>query len=170
MKSSKGYQQAYNTQIAVDGDSQLIVAADVTDCSSDNAELLGMIDQAESLTGHRPEKVLADSGYRFEDTFADLEERGIDSYISLGREGKVLAKPPDDSLPASQRMLDKLSSDEGKIIYRRRKAIVEPVFGWAKSILGFRQFSLRGLESVRGEWNLVCLALDLKRMHRISWA
>jgi transposase len=167
MKSSKGYLQAYNAQIGVEEDSQLIVGAEVTACAADNDELLGMVNQAELLAGERPKRVLADAGYRSEDAFVELEKRTIDGYVSLGREGKKAGSPPDESLCASRRMLEKLSSEDGKKIYRRRKAIVEPVFGWAKAVLGFRQFSLRGLENVRGEWNLVCLALNLKRMHRI---
>lgn len=168
MKSSDGYQQSYNAQIGVEEDSQLIVGAEVTDCAADNGELLPLVDQAESLVGEHPERVLADAGYRSEDAFAELEKRSIDAFVSLGREGKKAINPPDESHPASLRMLDRLSTEDGKKIYRRRKAIVEPVFGWAKAILGFRQFSLRGLENVRGEWDLVCLALNLKKMHRLS--
>ena len=170
MKSSDGYQQSYNAQIGVEEDSQLIVGAEVTDCAADNGELLTLVDQAESFVGEHPERVLADSGYRSEAAFVELEKRSIDAFVSLGREGKAAINQPDESHPASQRMLAKLSTEEGMRIYRRRKAIVEPVFGWAKAILGFRQFSLRGLEKVRGEWNLVCLALNLKRMHRLSVA
>ena len=170
MKSSDGYQQSYNTQIAVEEHSQLIVGAEVTDCAADNGELIPLVDQAESVAGELPDRVLADTGYRSEAALVELEKRSVDAYVSLGREGKKAIDPPDESHPASRRMLEKLSTEDGKKIYRRRKAIVEPVFGWAKAILGFRQFSLRGLEKVRGEWNLVSLALNLKRMHRLSLA
>lgn len=118
--------------------------------------------------GQNPEHVLADAGYRSEKNCRELENRGIDGCISIGREGKEpLTKQPADSLPATRRMLEKLATEEGKKRYARRKAIIEPVFGWAKAALGFRQFSLRGLAKARAEWRMICLVLDLRRMRTV---
>ena len=163
MKSKGGFEQCYNTQAAVDEQTQIIVAADVTNNAADNGQLLGMVDEVEENLGRRPEQVVADAGYKSEDNFEGLETRKIDGYIALGREGSE----PDQAakLPATARMSRKLATDEGRAAYRRRKAIVEPVFGWIKQVLGFRSFSLRGLDKVQDEWALVCLALNLKRMN-----
>ena len=167
MKGTEGYVQAYNGQIAVEETSQLIVATGVTQRAGDNKELVFILEEAEKITGQIPSQVLADAGYKGEENFKQLESKQIDGYISLGREGKSLNSIPDKSFPASRRMYRKLRSSSGKKRYKRRKAIVEPVFGWAKEILGFRRFSLRGLVKVRAEWDLVCLALNLKRIHTL---
>src|SRR3972149_5155382 len=168
MKTSSGFDQCYNGQLAVDEASQIIVATGLTNCAADQAELLPLLDQAHGTLGTPPE-VLADAGYRAEATFHALETRQITGYISLGREGKPDATP-NPAHVATQRMADRLKSDLGRARYRRRKAIVEPVIGWIKEVLGFRRFSLRGEAKARGEWHVVCLALNLKRFHRIRMA
>jgi len=167
MKTSYGFDQCYNGQIAVDAATQLIVATGLTNCAADNAELLPLLDQAHATLGEHPPDVLADAGYRAEATFQTLEARGITAYISLGHETRP-GKPPNPAHVASRRMADRLTSDAGRARYRRRKAIVEPVIGWIKEVLGFRRFSLRGVAKARGEWNVVCLAVNLKRLHRIG--
>jgi transposase len=169
MKTSAGFDQCYNGQLAVDEASQIIVATGLTNCGADNAELLPLIDQAQSTLGTHPAEVLADAGYRGEATFHTLEARAITAYISLGHETRP-AKPPNPTHLATQRMADRLRSDAGRVRYRRRKAIVEPVIGWIKEVLGFRRFRLRGVAKVRGEWNIICLAVNLKRLHRIGVA
>ena len=169
MKASHGFDQCYNGQIAVDETTQLIVATGLTNCAADNAELLPLITRAQAPLGGVPPEVLADAGYRGEATFQTLEARGITAYISLGHEVRP-AKPPNPAHVATQRMADRLKSDVGRARYRRRKAIVEPVIGWIKEVLGFRRFSLRGEAKARGEWNVVCLAVNLKRLHRIGMA
>jgi hypothetical protein len=169
MKTSYGFDQCYNGQIAVDDASQLIVATGLTNCAADNAALLPLIDQTRTTLGEHPRDVLADAGYRGEATFQTLETRGITAYISLGHEVRP-AKPPNPAHVASQRMADRLTSAVGRARYRRRKAIVEPVIGWIKEVLGFRRFSLRGVAKARGEWTVVCLAVNLKRLHRIRMA
>jgi len=169
MKTSSGFDQCYNGQLAVDEASQMIVATGLTNCAADNAELLPLIDQAQATLGDQPTEVLADAGYRGEATFQTLETREIKAYISLGREGQRAASPTSPQV-ATQRMADRLKSAEGRARYRRRKAIVEPVIGWIKGVLGFRRFSLRGEAKARGEWNVVCLAVNLKRWHRIQMA
>jgi transposase len=169
MKTSAGFDQCYNGQLAVDEASQIIVATGLTNCAADNAELLPLIDHAQSTLGTHPAEVLADAGYRGEATFQTLEARGVTAYISLAHETRP-AKPPNPAHLATQRMADRLKSDAGRARYRRRKAIVEPVIGWIKEVLGFRRFSLRGMAKVRGEWNIVCLAVNVKRLHRIGVA
>jgi transposase len=169
MKTSSGFDQCYNGQIAVDEASQMIVATGLTNCAADNAELLPLIEQTHATLGAHPTEVLADAGYRGDATFQTLETRQITAYISLGREGKPGASP-NPAHEATQRMAARLASDSGRARYRRRKAIVEPVIGWIKEVLGFRRFSLRGEAKARGEWNVVCLAVNLKRFHRIRMA
>ena len=169
MKASHGFDQCYNGQIAVDEATQLIVATGLTNCAADNAELLPLIDRVHVTLGGDPPDVLADAGYRGEATFQTLEARGITAYISLGHEVRP-AKPPNPAHVATQRMAARLASDAGRARYRRRKAIVEPVLGWIKEVLGFRRFSLRGAAKARGEWNVICLAINLKRLHRLGTA
>jgi transposase len=169
MKTSSGFDQCYNGQLAVDEASQMIIATGLTNCGADNAELLPLIDQAHATLGEPPRDVLADAGYRGEATFQILEARGITAYISLGHETRP-GKPPNPAHLATQRMADRLTSAGGRARYRRRKAIVEPVIGWIKEVLGFRRFHVRGMAKARGEWNLVCLAVNLKRFHRIRMA
>ena len=162
MNSTEGFQQCYNAQIAVDGDSQLIVGSEVTQCAADSGSLLPVVEVVEQNCGTSPEQLVADAGYKSEASFLELEKKKIDAYVSLGREGKTTTT--ETTLPATLRMKQKLTSPPGKAAYRRRKAIVEPVFGWIKNVLGFRRFSLRGVRKVAGEWALVCLVVNLKRM------
>lgn len=111
--------------------------------------------------------MLADSGFRSEESFAALEAVGIEALVSLGREDKSPPEVDTERLPATARMRKRLNTAEGRARYRRRKVIPEPVFGWIKHVLGFRRFSLRGLAQAHGEWNLVCLAINVKRMHAL---
>jgi transposase len=172
MKTSRGFEPCYNPQLAVDESSHLVVATLVTANAADNDQLLAVVDAVEDVTGTKPAKVLADAGYRSEPNLDGLEQRGIDGYISLRRKSKKQGKKlKNHDLPATSRMREKLETNQGKQHYSKRKWIVEPVFGWAKEVLGFRQFSLRGLKKVTGEWELVCLALNLRRLNRlIQWA
>jgi transposase len=169
MKTVHGFEQCYNGQIAVDESSQLILATGLTNNAADYDELIPLLDQVRSNLGGDPQQVLADAGYRVEATFQTLETRGIDAYISLAREGGESSTVA-EGLEATRRMAQKLASETGKRRYRRRKAIVEPVFGWIKSVLGFRHFSFRGEEKARREWALVCLAVNLKRYHVLQAA
>ncbi|MCH8820060.1 MAG: transposase [Acidobacteria bacterium] len=166
--STEGFQQSYNTQIAVDEGSQLIVATGMTSSAADNGQLMEMVEEVKSVTGIYPERVLADSGYRGEDNFLSLEKESIDGYIAQGREGKEDQSPSQG--PASERMFEKLRTTQGRAHYSRRKAIVEPVFGWIKEAVGFRRFSLRSLEKVSAEWDLVCTAINLKHLNAtVCW-
>jgi hypothetical protein len=167
--ATKGFIQGYNAQLAVDGSDQIIVACDVTNNAADVGQLLPMLDASIANMGGRPTHVTADAGYRSEDNFKALAEKKIEAYVACGRENAHReATPPRGRIPASatqtDRMVRKLQTKRGRGRYRRRKCVVEPPIGWIKSILGFRQFTLRGLEKVRGEWVLVNMALNLRRM------
>jgi IS5 family transposase len=164
MKTSSGFEQCYNGQLAVESESRLIVAAKVTQSGADHDELLPVLEEVRSNTGELPQKVVADAGYRSEENFQKLETSQIDGYVALGREGKKAVVKNEERFPATARMKQKLQGEEGRKRYSKRKSIVEPVNGWIKSVLGFRQFSLRGLQKVAGEWTLVCLALNLRQM------
>lgn len=164
MKTREGFQQCYNGQLAVDSDFQIIVANRQGRSASDNGQLLPMLTDVEAIVGGIPDHCLADAGYRNEVDLGVLEARGIDSYISLGRKGKAISSIDQEHYPATARMAEKLSTADGKARYSQRKHVVEAVNGWIKNILGFRQFSLRGLTATQGEWDLVCLALNLRRM------
>ena len=107
---------------------------------------------------------MADTGYKSEAVFEALADSGCELVVALGREGKQALRFDPQRSPHTAAMAAKLQTDEGKAAYRRRKWIAEPPNGWIKNVLGFRQFSLRGLHRVQAEWKLVCLALNLRRM------
>jgi len=148
----------------VDEDFQLIVANELTANAGGQGVMLGLIDQVQETLQAQPDSVLADAGYRKEDDFASLEQRGIDAYVSVRREGKDVGEIDANDYPATRRMVEKLATPEGRERYRDRKHIVEAVNGWIKQVMGFRRFSIRGLEGAAGEWDLVCLAANLRRM------
>lgn len=171
MKDGSGaFQQCYNAQAAVDGAQRIIVAASVQQSASDAPALIPMVEQAKKNVRRRPKEVLADAGYASEANLKALERRRIKGYVSLGREGKT-ARTPKPEAHATRRMAKTLRSKRGRTKYKQRKHIAEPPFGWVKRGLGFRQFSLRGLRKVAGEFNLVCMAMNLRRMaNMIRWA
>lgn len=111
-----------------------------------------------------PAQALADAGYRSEATLAKLADSPCEVIVALGREGRENANIDADKYPHTAAMATRLQSEAGKTAYRRRKVIVEAPNGWIKAVLGFRQFSLRGIEKARAEWKLVCMALGLRRM------
>ena len=166
--STEGYQQCYNAQTVVDETHQIIVATDVEANASDQGQLLALLDKVGATFGAEPEVVLADAGYCNEADFVALEQRGIDAHIALGREGKARAGVDPQRRPATHRMGEKLASEKGRAQYAKRKWISEGPNGWVKEVLGFRRFSLRGVQKARGEWHLVCLALNLKRMGELA--
>ena len=165
-RSGGGFDASYNGQTAVDDTAHIIVAAELGNNASDVGELLPMIEAVAANLGQVP--VLADAGYRSEAVFEQLAGSGIDAVIALGREGKRFTEIDPETHPHTEAMAVKLQTDEGKAAYRRRKWLAEPPNGWIKSVLGFRQFSLRGLHRVQAEWKLVCLALNLRRMGAMS--
>ena len=165
MKLQQGFEQCYNAQAVVEEGRQLIVAQQVGQNAADNGVLLELVDEVERNTGSKPQRVLADAGYRSEENFAGLEGRQIEGLVALGREGRARrSEQPKVAGAATARMRRRLAEPRGQQYYARRKGLVEPVFGWLKARLGFRQFSLRGLRKVQGEWSLVTLALNLRRM------
>jgi transposase len=169
-RGSSGFEQCYNSQIAVDEAEQIIVAATVTQSGSDVHELESVLDQIQETTGSYPDKALADAGYRSEANLQRLEEKGIDGFVAMGREKNGAAKKPNPANEASCRMAKKMKTERAKKHYRKRKYLGEPPFAWIKSVMGFDQFSLRGIDKVTSEWNLACLAANLKRMHgKMAW-
>ena len=170
MKTSNGFEQCYNAQISVESSSQLIVAAEVTQETNDKKQLVPMVGAIERECGDSPDDVLADTGYRSEEAFLELEEKQITGYVALGREQKDAPKKISADLVATKRMAHRLSGKRGAKKYRKRKSIVEPVFGWVKNVIGFRSFSLRGFRNVGYEWRLLCTALNLRRMNtKMIW-
>jgi transposase len=170
MKTSSGFEQCYNGQTAVDAQAQIIVAAELTQCASDAGELPRMLAAAERNVGKAAQCALADAGYRNEAALAQLAQTApaTQLLVALGREGKQRMSIDAADLPHTAVMAAKLDTPEGRDLYRRRKAIVEPPNGWIKAVLGFRQFSLRGVEKVSCEFKLVCAALNLRRMATMS--
>lgn len=168
--SSEGFQQSYNAQMVVEGDNQLVVAVEVTDNASDQGQLVAMVDAAQEVCGEAPAQVLADAGYGNEQDLRELERREIDAYVALSREGKTPAKADPKNYPARARMVAKLAGETGRRRYARRKWQAEAPIGWIKEAMGFRRFSFRGLDKVRAEWTLVCLALNVKRLHTLQAA
>jgi transposase len=160
----KTFEQCFNAQAAVDANAQIIVAVDVSAIVSDAGHLLSMTDAVKRNCKGVPARVLADAGYKSEANFKAMEKRGIDAYVALGR-GENIPGDVSPFKPATRRMARTLRSKRGRAHYKKRKGIVEPAFGWVKRVLGFRTFSMRGLRKVCGEWNLVCLALNLRRMN-----
>ena len=164
MKTSAGFEQCFNAQTGVDAHAQIIVAAELTNCGADSGELPRMLQAVEHNTGRAPEVALADAGYRSEAVLDRLSTSPTEVIVALGREGKKQIAIDAERMPHTAAMAAKLQSAVGRAKYRRRKAIVEPPSGWIKQVLGFRQFSMRGLDKARCEFKLVCAALNLRRM------
>ncbi len=180
MRKSKRheYRQAYNAQAVVDAaGSQLILGNRVSQCASDRNELVADI-AAIPLELGAPETVLADNGYANGDEVESLAETGIDALVATGAEGrrrrhdfrpaKAGETPKEPKAEWLQAMAAKLASDDGRALYKLRQQTVEPVFGIIKAVLGFSGFSLRGLDKVTGEWSLVALAYNCKRLHKLK--
>jgi transposase len=175
MKNStnKGVDQHYNPQVAVDQESFLIVANTLSNHPNDQAEAIPTVDAIPPAVG-KPKAAALDNGFFSAANITELEARGIEPYIATGRElhhhswraffATEPAPPPAEASPRVK-MAYKLQTEIGRRIYRLRKCTVEPVIGIIKEVLGFRQFSLRGLAAAAGEWCLVCLAFNLKRLH-----
>jgi transposase len=159
-----GFDASYNAQTAVDEQAHIIVAAELTNCGSDAGELPTMLRAVERNLGQRPVQVLADTGYKAEAVFEALAASGCDLVVAVGREGKRARRFDPQRCPHTATMAAKLQTHAGKAAYRKRKWLAEPPNGWIKSVLGFRQFSLRGLQRVQAEWKVVCMAMNLRRM------
>lgn len=173
MKTSKGFNQCYNAQPAVNEDI-IIVGAYSNNHGSDANEFIPVIKSVVSGLG-KITAAVADTGY-FSETNVLKAKKGIEPIISVAREShngflkNFFSKKeqilPDDSV--KQKMRKRLDSPQGSAIYKKRKQIVEPVFGIIKEVLGFRRFSLRGEKKTNGEWTLVCLAYNIKRLFKLK--
>lgn len=174
------YRQSYNAQAVVDANgTQLILGTGVSQCASDRNELVAAVATVPAEIG-RPTTVLADSGYANGDEVHTLAQRGIEALVATGAEGRTRRydfRPAKEEKPPKEPKADwlkamkaKLDSDDGRAKYRFRKQTVEPVFGIIRRVLKFTHFSLRGLTKVQGEWALVALAYNCKRLHRLIGA
>jgi transposase len=174
--SNKGWDQCGNAQ-AVTNEHEIILAADVTDQANDVRQAVPMVDQTRANLDAAGVKgaikaALGDTGYYSETNATDLKQRGIDPYLATERlkhHEKVAAAPrgriPAD-LSAKQRMARKLRTKVGRAMYAKRKGMIEPIFGQLKQVLGFRQFSMRGMASMRGEWRLMATVHNLLKLWR----
>jgi transposase len=173
-----GFDQAYNAQAAVAEGSLLVVCNDVVQAANDKQQIAPMLDKLAAVAGTlgSAETLLADSGYFSQANVEACVEAGITPMIAPGREHhnrswkeRFAAAPPAPEDPtAVEAMQHRLATPEGRKVYALRKQTPEPVFGIIKSVMGFRQFHLRGLENVKGEWNLVTMAWNIKRMFALS--
>jgi transposase len=173
LKGSDGFVQGYNTQIAVEPLFQLIVGQRVTQAANDKQQMVPLVETIEEQSGQTPEGVLADSGYCSDENLKYLKKRKIEGFVATGKqkhnERREPCKPGPLPKGASrvERMERKLQTQAGARVYATRKFIVEPVFGQIKQARGFRQFLLRGLEKVRGEWALLCMTHNILKFHKI---
>ena len=175
-----GFEQCYNAQAAVAAGCLLVVAADVVQATNDKQQVAPMLDRLGALPGElgKVETLLADTGYFSEANVEACVAAKIDPLIAMGRqphhpplaERFAPAPPPPDNPTPVAAMAHRLKTPEGRKLYALRKHTPEPVFGIIKSALGFRQFLLRGLDNVRGEWNLVTMAYNMKRMFALAGA
>jgi transposase len=174
--SNKGWDQCGNAQ-AVCNEHQIILAADVTDQANDVRQAVPMADQTQANLEAAGVKeaikaMLGDAGYYSEPNATALKERGIEPYLATERlkHHEKVASAPRGRIPqgltAKQRMARKLRTKKGRLMYAKRKGMIEPIFGQLKQVLGFRQFSMRGLSSMRGEWRLMATVHNLLKLWR----
>jgi len=175
MKGADGFVQGYNTQVAVEPIFQLIVGQAVTQAANDKQQMVPLIKATEQQSGQKPEEILADSGYCSDNNLKYLEKKEIEGFVATKKqkhgEKKEACKrgPLPKEASRVERMERKLKTKVGTAVYTRRKCIVEPVFGQIKQARGFRQFLLRGLEKVQGEWALICMTHNLLKFHKICY-
>jgi transposase len=169
-----GYEQCYNAQAAVAADSLLVITANVVQAPNDKQQIEPMLNDIDTLPDElgKVDILLADTGYFSAANVAACEAAGIDPLIAMGRQPHHpplserfadVPPPPENPTPV-EAMAYRLKTAAGRVLYALRKQIPEPVFGIIKSVMGFRQFLLRGIDRVRGEWRLVTMAWNIKRM------
>ena len=178
MKNSNnsGFDQHYNAQVAVDQQSFLIISNTISNHPTDRHEAIPTLGAIPEEAG-KPKAVALDNGYFSTNNISDIKDLGVEPYIATGREphhrswkdffSSDQPTPPAEDASPMVKMAYSLKTEIGRAIYRLRKCTVEPVIGIIKETLGFRQFSLRGHEGVSGEWVLVCIAFDIKRLHAL---
>ena len=175
-----GFEQCYNAQAAVAAGSLLVVETDVSQASNDKQQLTPMLDRLDALPEAlgETEVLLADAGYFSKDNVDACEKAGIEPLIAPGRQRHhpswderfaPAPEAPENPTPVDA-MIHRLKTPEGRTLYALRKHTPEPVFGIIKSVMGFRQFMLRGLDGARGEWRLVTMAWNVKRMFNMRAA
>jgi transposase len=175
MKGPDEFVQGYNTQIAVEPNFQLIVGQTVTPAANDKQQVVPLVEAIQEQSGQKPEEVLADSGYCSEKNLHYLTQKKIEGFVATEKQKHSQRREPCQRgpLPAEatrvERMQRKLETKDGAAVYATRKTIVEPVFGQIKQARGFRQFLLRGLEKVRGEWALICLTHNILKLHKMCY-
>jgi len=176
MKGPDGFLQAFNTQVAVESVSQLIVGQTVTQEPNDKQQVEPMVAVIEQQAGQKPKELLADSGYCSENNLEYLERNKIDAYVATARqkhrEEQASCKrgPLPKAATRVDRMTRKLQTKSGAQVYAARKSIVEPVFGQIKHARGFRQFLMRGIEKAKAEWALVCATHNILKLYRMCYA
>ncbi len=174
--NNKGFDQCGNAQAAVDRENQVIVAADVTNEPNDKKQFKPMVKQAKQNVGRDKhiDKLSSDSGYFSEDNVKWAERRNLDVYVATGRLKHNQQVPPHPrgrppaGLTVKERMARKLRTKKGRETYAERKWISEPVFGQIKRGLGFTQFLLNGIAKMRGEWRMVCMAHNLRKLYAVA--
>ena len=172
--ATKSFQQSYNCQVAVDEKAQVIIGCGVTQETNDKLQVKPLIKTVKANSGKVPEKLSADAGYFSEDNSSFLDSEQINAYIATEKTN-VLANTdaPRGRIPKNatitERMTRKLQTLKGRLVYAKRKQIVEPVFGQIKEARRFRRFSFRGLKSVSDEWDLLCLTHNLLKLYRSGW-
>jgi transposase len=174
-KGPDGFVQGYNTQIAVEPAFQLIVGQTVTQAANDKQQLVPLIEAIQEQSGQRPEEVVADSGYCSDENLKYLAKRRMTGFVATGKQKHGQRKqackrgPLPRGAARVEQMARKLETKVGAAVYATRKFIVEPVFGQIKQARGFRQFLLRGIEKVRGEWALICMTHNILKFHKICY-
>lgn len=168
LKTGDGFIQGYNAQAAVDGQAQLIVAHELTPSTSDHGQFVPLVDGIEANLGRRPKEASADAGYLSEANLEAMVARGVKAYVACGRAKRAAEGGRGAGGPLTQAMRRRLKRAGWRSRYRLRKQIVEPVFGQIKQGRGFRQFLLRGVENVRAEWALICIAHNLTKLAKAA--
>jgi transposase len=173
LKGPDGFVQGYNTQIAVEPVFQLIVGQRVTQAANDKQQMVPLVEAIEEQSGQKPKGVLADNGYCSDENLKYLARKRMEGFVVTGKQkhGERRETCKRGPLPKEasrvERMERKLETKVGAAVYATRKFIVEPVFGQIKQARGFRQFLLRGIEKVRGEWALICMTHNILKFHKI---
>jgi len=180
--SGGGFEQAYNAQAAVDMDTMIVVATDLSQNPNDKREMEPVVEKLTKLPDELGEikNVVADTGYYSEQNVKICEQHKLKPLIAYGRQphhpplAELIARDESGDAFVSddpvQRMKDELKGEIGRAIYAKRKSTVEPVFGIIKHVMGFRQFSMRGLEKAKGEWSIVCMAWNIRRLFTLQAA
>lgn len=167
--ATKTFYQAYNIQIGVDEQAQIIVASKVVQSGADQEQLIPVLQQVEKNLGRMPERVSADAGYYSKAAITHDTVRAVDLYVPPNQRPSVRwEETPAPEATLQERMWHKLGSKIGREVFSKRKVIVEPVFAQIKHIRGFRQFLLRGLPQVEAEWLLVCMTHNLLKLFRAT--